>query len=390
MPDPTAVTRSRLPYIAIAVWAVILAAIVAVGLLFGGRGVPAGSDSSLAAAGAPGGVAQNLGAPLAADPSATPAPSAGNGTANPGQGNRGPKGPNGGGRGGFGPVPFAQGGFGPGGPGGFGGPGGPGGFGPGGPSAGRGPISIAAISGSNLSLRTDDGWTRTIDATGATITEQGGGSLTVADLKVGDHISFRETRNTDGTYKIDAIVRIPAQAGGTVTAVTATSATLSGPNGASQTIGLTGTTTYSLNGRAATSADLKVGTRVRAVGSQDSGGAFTATHVDIAPAEVDGTVTAKTDTSITIKDRSGASVTIHVDASTTYQARGNGTASLVAIAVGNNVEAEGTQNSDGSLNATVVRYGAPGPAGFGPPNGAPFNHQQPKPAASPAASANAG
>src|SRR3954447_14194856 len=107
--QPTPVTRSRLPIVAIGVWAAILAAIVVVGLIFGGRGTtttsPAGAN----------GIA--LTAPLAADPS--PSASAGSSAA-PSQGtqNGGPwKGPNAGA--------------------GFGGRGGPGG-----PGHGFGDVSI--------------------------------------------------------------------------------------------------------------------------------------------------------------------------------------------------------------------------------------------------------
>ena len=83
---------------------------------------------------------------------------------------------------------------------------GPGWTAPGGFSgtAGQVSITITKIDGSNLSLQTTDGWTRTIDATGATITE-GGKTISIADLKVGDQISFREARQSDGTYKITTI-----------------------------------------------------------------------------------------------------------------------------------------------------------------------------------------
>ena len=227
MTQPTPVTRSRLPFVAIAVWAAILAAIVAVGLRFGGRSAAAGTSSSAGSAGIP------LSAPLAADPSAAASTAPGTGTDN----GAGPKGPNG-----FG--------FG------FGHRGGPGGPGDGGPGRGRGPISITAINGSQLSLKTDDGWTRTIDASGATITEAGGATITLGDLKVGDQIAFRQTRNADGTYKITDVTRIPPQAGGTVKSADANSVTVTLPDGTTKTIALTGSTTFTINGKAATAADL--------------------------------------------------------------------------------------------------------------------------------------
>ena len=220
-------------------------------------------------------------------------------------------------------------------------------------------VSITAINGSQLSLKTDDGWTRTIDAAGATVTEQGGTAITLADLKVGDQIAFRQTRNADGTYTVTQIVRIPPQASGTVKSVDANSATLTLPDGTTKTIGLTSSTTYTLNGNAATAADLKVGTRVHATGTVDANGNFTATKVAIAPAEVHGTVTAKSGNTITLKDQAGASVTVNVDGSTTYASRGSNAAGLADIAVGDVLEAEGTLNADGSLTARRVQYGTP-------------------------------
>jgi Cu/Ag efflux protein CusF len=343
MLNPTPVTRSRLPFVAIGVWAAILAAIVAVGLVFGGRGANAADNAPAGAAGI------TLTAPLAADPSpgSSAAPGASGAPANPGTPGQAGKGPNG--------FAFGR------------GPGGPGPGGPGGPGRGFGAVSITAINGSQLSLKTDDGWTRTIDAAGATVTEADGTAITLADLKVGDQIGFRQTRNADGTYTVTQIVRIPPQASGTVKSVDANSATLTLPDGTTKTIGLTSSTTYTLNGNAATAADLKVGTRVHATGTVDANGNFTATKVAIAPADVHGTVTAKSGNTITLKDQAGASVTVNVDGSTTYASRGSTAAGLADIAVGDVLEAEGTLNADGSLTATRVEYGTPGQGGFGGP-----------------------
>ena len=350
MPQPAPVSRLRLPVIAIAVWAAILAAIIAVSLVFGGQGPANGTNTPLGAAGAK--LTANFNAPLAADPSASSGAGTSTAPGNPIDNDGGWKGTNGFGPGRGGPGGFGRGGF---------------GFGPGGPGRGHGPVSISAINGSQVSLKTDDGWTRTIDATGTTITEQGGAAITIGDLTVGDQIGFGETRNTDGTFKITTIIRIPPQASGTVKSVDANSATLTLPDGTTKAIALTGSTTYTLNGKAAAAADLGLGTRVHATGTVAGSGAFTATKIDIAPAQVAGTVTAKTANTITIKDRSGASFTITVDGSTTYGRRGANAATLADVAVGDVLEAEGTLNGDGSLKATSIRFGQPGPGGFGGP-----------------------
>jgi len=70
------------------------------------------------------------------------------------------------------------------------------GMGRGGPMGGRGTfgaISITAISGTKLALTTADGWTRTIDAAGATV-QKSGQTVALSTLKVGDSIAFDQAR----------------------------------------------------------------------------------------------------------------------------------------------------------------------------------------------------
>lgn len=365
MPQPTPVTRSGLPWVAVAVWGAILLAIVTISLAFAGRGAPA--NATAGANGAP----ANLLVPLAASPS----PGASGGTT-PGGGASGNDngdrtGP---GRG------FRM--FGPGGPGGKGGHGD--GHGP------HGQITITGISGTQLSLKTDDGWTRTIDAAGAAVRE-GDQTIPLGDLKVGDQIAFRQTRNSDGTFKITDIRRFPPHAAGVVKSVDATSATLTLPDGTTRTIVLTGSTAYTLMGKSATKDALRVGTRAFARGTVAADGTFTATKITIAPAVVIGQVTAKTDSSITVKSVRGDTVIINVDASTTYQARGSQSASLADVTVDGIIEADGAQNADGSLDASTVRILSGAKGGFFGPfrdgrGGRHPGHQKPAPNASPSGS----
>src|SRR3954470_12837452 len=93
----------------------------------------------------------------------------------------------------------------------FGGPDGgvPGiaGRGPGrlGDGVGRGSITVTAIDGSNLSLKTEDGWTRTVAVTGTTKLTKGGQTIALADIEPGDTIRFQQTRGSDGSFSITAI-----------------------------------------------------------------------------------------------------------------------------------------------------------------------------------------
>ena len=65
-----------------------------------------------------------------------------------------------------------------------------------------GAITITKIDGNKLSLQTADGWTRTIDATGATIT-RAGATITVG--KVDMWIVAEGLRNTDGSFAASAV-----------------------------------------------------------------------------------------------------------------------------------------------------------------------------------------
>jgi uncharacterized protein DUF5666 len=220
-----------------------------------------------------------------------------------------------------------------------------------------GPITITAVDGNKLSIKTADGWTRTITTTSSTVITKGGQTIATSALKVGDEIRFGQVRNADGSYAITAIVVPTPEAGGEVTAVTGNSITVKGKGGATRVITVTGSTVYKLGPGAGSKADVKVGSEIEAQGTFD-GDTFTAITVSIEGPHLDGVVTAKTGTTIIIKREDGSTATIHVTAATTYAIKSNHAASLADIAVGARVTAEGTLRADGSLDAAVV-HGKP-------------------------------
>lgn len=147
-------------------------------------------------------------------------------------------------------------------------------------------ITISAISGSDLTLTSPSGWTRTATVTDATTLTRAGQKIALTDLKVGDEVRVQQTRNADGTTTIS--------------------------------------------------------------------------QIDVVLPQVIGRVTATTADSIAIGRADGTSMTIHVDASTTYQVRGLTTATLADIKAGMIVVATGPQNADGSLQALAVRAATAG------------------------------
>jgi hypothetical protein len=164
---------------------------------------------------------------------------------------------------------------------GVGGPGGPGerGFG-----HGFGGITITAISGNDVSLKTADGWTRTITVDSGTTYSRSGDTIALGDLKVGDEIGFRQTRETDGSYTIDSVAVILPHAGGEVTAVSGSTITVKDRAGATVTINTSSTTEFQVNGDNAALADVKVGMFLVAEGTENSDGSLSATDVRAADA----------------------------------------------------------------------------------------------------------
>jgi hypothetical protein len=219
-------------------------------------------------------------------------------------------------------------------------------------------ITITKIDGSNVSLKTDDGWTRTIAVTATTQIRIGSQPGTLADLKVGDVVGLNETKNADGTYAITLIVvRVP-QVAGIVTDITASGFTLKLRDGSSRTVTTSGATSYLIGSVKTSKAALSVGARVQVEGADSSGTSFAATVVHIVPDLRAGKVTATTATTITIAARDGTAVTIHVDASTMYKVQGVTTGKLSDVTVGIYITAQGISRADGSLDATSVFAGS--------------------------------
>jgi len=155
------------------------------------------------------------------------------------------------------------------------------GGGPGGPGFGdrMGGITITAISGNDLSLETADGWTRTITVDSGTTYSKAGATIGLGDLKVGDQVGFRQTRETDGSFTIDSIKVVLPRLGGEVTAISGTTITVTQRDGTTATIKVSDDTTYTVNGNGAALSDVKVGMFLNAEGTLNSDGSLAAANV---------------------------------------------------------------------------------------------------------------
>ena len=156
-----------------------------------------------------------------------------------------------------------------------GGPGFPGGRG----GHGFGEISITAISGSSISLATEDGWTRTIAVDDGTTYTKAGEDITLGDLAVGDNVAFRQTLEGDGTWTIDAIAVILPHVGGQVAAVDGSTITIELRGGTTATVNVGSDANVVVNGDAAAVGDIKVGMLLVAEGTENGDGSLDATRV---------------------------------------------------------------------------------------------------------------
>jgi hypothetical protein len=249
---------------------------------------------------------------------------------------------------------------------GFGGPGDKGGAGFGGPAfrgIGFGQVTIVAIDGSSLSLKTDDGWTRTISVASSTKLTKGGATIALGDLKIGDQIRFAETRNSDGSFTITAVEVVVPHVAGTVSATSASGFTVTARDGTVWTVTVNASTTYTKGmklggGGSASKADVAVGDEVDVAGTQGTNNTITALSVRIALPTILGQVTAKNGSSLTVKKPDGTRLTVHVNSSTTYRVPGVDNPGLGDITVGSQVIVQGSQRADGSIDAVDVLSGS--------------------------------
>lgn len=142
-----------------------------------------------------------------------------------------------------------------------------------------GGITITAINGSNISLKTVDGWTRTISVTSSTVLQKAGAKIAVGDLKVGDEVRFRQTRQSDGTFTIDELDVVLPHVDGKVTAISGSTITVQEPDGTTAKIVVGSSTTFRVDGATGALSGIKVGMVVMAEGTKASDGTLTASAV---------------------------------------------------------------------------------------------------------------
>ena len=145
--------------------------------------------------------------------------------------------------------------------------------------------TVKSVSGSSVTLTQRDGTDKVIVVSGSTTYKLAGAASTSAALTVGAIVDAEGTTAADGTFAATLVNIRPAQAGGTVTAKTATSIVVTTRGGASLTINVGSTTIYQVAGKTAASlSDIAVGAIVMAGGTPNADGTFSATIIRAFPA----------------------------------------------------------------------------------------------------------
>jgi hypothetical protein len=159
---------------------------------------------------------------------------------------------------------------------------------------GGGGGTITQISGSALTVRTQEG-TETVTTSGSTQYMKDRQSIAFSDLKVGDVVrvipdatSAKPATPGTGTITATRIVVVEPMLAGRVAAIDGSTVSLVGRDGRELTVTLTDATRYFNGTQGADRAAVTVGSHIAATGSQDSVTHLTASTVTVLPASGSG------------------------------------------------------------------------------------------------------
>jgi hypothetical protein len=174
----------------------------------------------------------------------------------------------------------------------------------------------------------------------------------------------------------------------TITAIDGSKLSLATDDGWTRTVTVTSSTTITRGGAPATAADLHLGDAIRFRQQREADGTFTITAIDVVLPRVVGTLTSVSGDTLTLLDADGATVTVHLSATTRVRVRGVDNAAAKDLAKGQIALVVGAKRPDGSIDATAVLAGTlRQPKGVKPQG--PKN-QRPGASSAPSASGGAG
>lgn len=226
---------------------------------------------------------------------------------------------------------------------------------------GHGELTVQKVSGGTITATRPDGKSVTIHTTSSTTYWRAGSQVNAGAVTTGAHIAVKGQRGSDGSVTATRVEIVLPSYAGKVTAINGSDVTVQGRDGKSHTIHTSSSTKVKRAGTDASLGDIKVGDSIAASGTLNSDQTLTAETIRVALPAAGGQVTAISGADVTVRDRQGGTLTIHTGASTKFYtvSRGQNGPQKTQIALGDlksgdRILAEGTRNSDGSLNALVV------------------------------------
>jgi hypothetical protein len=223
---------------------------------------------------------------------------------------------------------------------------------------GRG-LTVSSVSGNTITATGRGGQTVTITVDSNTKYTKAGATIALTDIQKGDKLAVQGSRTAQGAITATSITVVLPTEVGVVTGTGSSTLALTGFNGATHTVNISGSTRYQKAGQTASSSDVTTGTAVLVEGTTNTDGSINADLVTIQLPRVGGQVTATGTSSYTVSGRNGnTSVTIDTSSSTTYVDPSGATVQPSTITNGTNILAEGTLSADGNtltaLRITVL------------------------------------
>ena len=210
-------------------------------------------------------------------------------------------------------------------------------------------LAVTGVSENTITAKRRGGQTVTVQVSEATTYTEAGASASLTAIHPGSLIAVRGSRANTSATTINAtrVAILLSRVAGVVTNVTGNTITLTGFDGASHTVNVTGQTRYQKAGASAALSDVTSGTAIVAAGTLDSNGTLTGVRVLIRVPRIGGEVTAVNGSSYTVTARFGTTYTVNATSSTTYVNPDGTATSASAVKVETYIAAQGTLSADG-------------------------------------------
>lgn len=226
---------------------------------------------------------------------------------------------------------------------------------------------IQSIAGNSITLRPKNlrdtaGTVFAVDGS-TTYLVPGVSNPTLASLKAGDRVAVLfNSAATNNTPRIASAVSVPplperAVVAGTVSNVSASGFTLTGPRGNSSTVNAAGAKVIVPGKTTATLSDVQNGARVAVQGKPAGEASVDATLIVVVPQNRDnvfaGVIAAINGNTITLFTRDGQQLKIDASSAAIFE-RGENAVTLADLKAGRAVAVIGVKNSDGNVSAQLV------------------------------------